>query len=179
MNCPSVIQNAAKVFVCVYFSDYKTVCAASVSWPLFGTNPNECCHTECAGRLHRTKRHRLLCEYQHHCIILHYSRSATSIVRGKYNETKHITNFSQAFDSDTLPTGLSTCQSLRCMRTLTALGLCVQPTDLSVEPNSEAMYQYGSICVPKCPGELQASILSLPQGRENKWPFLRKWWHGR
>uniref|UniRef100_A0A672LHK8 Receptor protein-tyrosine kinase n=1 Tax=Sinocyclocheilus grahami TaxID=75366 RepID=A0A672LHK8_SINGR len=34
-----------------------------------------------------------------------------------------------------------------------------------LEPNSEAMYQYGSICVPKCPGELRAIKLSLPQRR--------------
>ncbi len=42
-----------------------------------------------------------------------------------------ITNFSQAFDSDTLPTGLSTCQSLRRLRPSLPLAPGVQPTDLS------------------------------------------------
>lgn len=41
-----------------------------------------------------------------------------------------------------------------------------------LEPNSEAMYQYGSICVPKCPGHFivdgSACVSSCPPGKREK-----------
>uniref|UniRef100_A0A672LE69 Receptor protein-tyrosine kinase n=1 Tax=Sinocyclocheilus grahami TaxID=75366 RepID=A0A672LE69_SINGR len=41
-----------------------------------------------------------------------------------------------------------------------------------LEPNSEAMYQYGSICVPKCPGHFivdgSACVSSCPPGKKDK-----------
>uniref|UniRef100_A0A8C2HV45 Receptor protein-tyrosine kinase n=1 Tax=Cyprinus carpio TaxID=7962 RepID=A0A8C2HV45_CYPCA len=41
-----------------------------------------------------------------------------------------------------------------------------------LEPNSEAMYQYGSICVPKCPGHFivdgSACVSSCPPGKKEK-----------
>ncbi|XP_026097690.1 receptor tyrosine-protein kinase erbB-3-like isoform X2 [Carassius auratus] len=103
----------------------KTVCAPQCHSHCFGTNPNECCHTECAGGCIGPR--------DTDCFAcLHVNHSGACVPHCPWP-------------------------------------LVYNRQTFQLEPNSEAMYQYGSICVPKCPGHFivdgSACVSSCPPGK--------------
>ncbi|KAK7128917.1 hypothetical protein R3I94_017219 [Phoxinus phoxinus] len=106
----------------------KTVCAPQCHGHCFGTNPNECCHTECAGGCIGPK--------DTDCFAC-----------------RHVNHSGSCVPHCPWP-------------------LVYNRQTFQVEPNSEAMYQFGSICVPKCPAHFvvdgSACVSSCPPGKTEK-----------
>ncbi|XP_051947323.1 receptor tyrosine-protein kinase erbB-3-like [Xyrauchen texanus] len=106
----------------------KTVCAPQCHGHCFGTNPNECCHTECAGG----------------CIG---PRDTDCFA------CRHVNHSGACVPHCPWP-------------------LVYNQQTYQLEPNSEAMYQFGSICVPKCPAHFvvdgSACVSSCPPSKMEK-----------
>ncbi|XP_051962113.1 receptor tyrosine-protein kinase erbB-3-like [Xyrauchen texanus] len=106
----------------------KTVCAPQCHGHCFGTNPNECCHTECAGG----------------CIG---PRDTDCFA------CRHVNHSGACVPHCPWP-------------------LVYNQQTYQLEPNSEAMYQFGSICVHKCPAHFvvdgSACVSSCPPGKMEK-----------
>nr|XP_055044790.1 receptor tyrosine-protein kinase erbB-3b isoform X1 [Misgurnus anguillicaudatus] len=106
----------------------KTVCAPQCHGHCFGTNPNECCHRECAG-------------------------GCTGPRDTDCFACRHVNHSGACVPHCPWP-------------------LVYNRQTFQLEPNSEAMYQFGSICVPKCPAHFvvdgSACVSSCPPGKTEK-----------
>lgn len=108
-----------RYFVCV--SVTKTVCALQCLGHCFGTNPNECCHPECAGGC--TGPRDTDCFVSTSITAITLSLDCSTI---QWKPNKPFICFYYS-----LPTGLSACQLLGLLRPSLPLACGLQPTDLS------------------------------------------------
>lgn len=120
----------------------KTVCAPQCNGRCFGRSPGECCHTECAGGCTGPlDTNCFVCPNKH----LHYS----------YLKMKR-SLFSLTF----ICLVLFVCVCSQACRNFNNSGSCVpqcpqaliyNKVTFKLEPNPNAKYQYGSMCVSQCP----------------------------
>lgn len=124
----------------------KTVCAPQCSGRCFGRNPSECCHVECAGGCTGPK--------DTDCFVSPSLPQALMIRCYTCCSTENA-------DVKIKCSSVINC-ILQACRNFNNSGSCVPQCPQTViynkltyrmEPNPNAMYQYGSICVTQCPSE--------------------------
>lgn len=131
-------------YVSLPFSVTKTVCAPQCNGRCFGRSPSECCHMECAGgctgpldtncfvcstNLHQFLNMCCTCSYQ-----IHESNLAVTWVFVCPQACRNFNN------------------SRSCVPQCPQ-ALIYNKETFKLEPNPNAKYQYGTICVSHCPSK--------------------------